>query len=234
VIRILAIVPARSGSKRLPGKNIKVLNGKPLIQWSIESALGIDVVSRVMVSTDCQYIADIALQSGAEVPFLRPKELSTDTSTSAAVIKHALDYYKDQGEMFDYVLLLQPTSPLRNKKHNEQAIALLRAKEADAIVSVCECDHPPSWSNTLPESMSMEYFIRDEIKNSRSQDLAQSYRLNGAIYLSKVRRFYEEGSLFLSSNIYAHIMDNESSVDIDHKLDFLLAEAILQYKENNV
>ena len=126
MIKILAIVPARGGSKRLPGKNIKVLNGKPLIQWTIESALGIDDISRVMVSTDSQEIADIALQSGAEVPFLRPKELATDTSSSSVVIEHALNYYKSQGEIFDYVLLLQPTSPMRNKKHNEQAIALLK------------------------------------------------------------------------------------------------------------
>jgi CMP-N-acetylneuraminic acid synthetase len=232
-MRILAIVPARSGSERLPGKNIKVINGKPLIQWSISSALGIDEISRVIVSTDCQYIADIALQSGAEVPFLRPKEFSTNESSSADVIKHALDYYKKLGEFFDYVLFLQPTSPIRNKKHNEQAIALLRDKEADAIVSVCECEHPPLWSNKLPESMSMDHFIRDEIKNSRSQDLAQFYRLNGAIYLTKTSRFYEEGSLLLSSNIYAYVMDNESSVDIDINVDFLLAEVILQYKENN-
>jgi len=232
-MKILAIVPARSGSKRLPGKNIKDLNGKPLIQWSIESALGIDEISHVMVSTDCEYIADIALRSGAQVPLLRPEKLATDTSSSSAVIKHALGYYKDQGETFDYVLLLQPTSPIRNKKHNEQAIALLRSKEADAVVSVCACEHSPLWTNTLPESMSMEYFIRDKVRGSRSQDLPQSYRLNGAIYLLKVSRFYEEDTLFLSSNIYAYLMDNESSVDIDHELDFLFAEVILKHKENN-
>jgi CMP-N-acetylneuraminic acid synthetase len=232
-MKILAIVPARSGSKRLPGKNINILNGKPLIQWSIESALGIDEISHVMVSTDCQYTADIALQSGADVPFLRPKELATDTSSSFAVIKHALDYYKDQGEVFDYILLLQPTSPIRNKKHNEQAIALLRANGADAVVSVCKCEHSPLWTNILPEDMSMDCFIRDTIKNSRSQDLPQSYRINGAIYLSKVSRFYEEGTLFLSSNIYAYLMDDKSSVDIDHELDFMVAEMILKLKENN-
>jgi len=233
MIKILAIVPARGGSKRLPGKNIKVLNGKPLIQWAIESALGIDGICRVMVSTDSQEIADIALKSGAEVPFLRPKELATDTSSSSVVIEHALDYYKEQGEFFDFVLLLQPTSPIRNKQHTEQAIALLRSRNADAIVSVCECEHSPLWTNTLPINLSMDQFIREEIKHTRSQDLPQSYRLNGAIYLSKVSRFYEENTLFLSSNIYAYVMDSESSVDIDHELDFLLAETILKYKVNN-
>ena len=135
--------------------------------------------------------------------------------------------------MFDYILLLQPTSPIRNKKHNEQAIALLRANGADAVVSVCKCEHSPLWTNILPEDMSMDCFIRDTIKNSRSQDLPQSYRINGAIYLSKVSRFYEEGTLFLSSNIYAYLMDDKSSVDIDHELDFMVAEMILKLKENN-
>ncbi|MEH6456399.1 MAG: acylneuraminate cytidylyltransferase family protein [Cocleimonas sp.] len=232
-MKILAIIPARGGSKRLPGKNIKVLNGKPLIQWTIEAALNVDLISKVMVSTDSQDIANIALQLGAEVPFLRPDDLATDTSSSSCVILHALQYYQSQDEVFDYVLLLQPTSPVRDAKHNEQAIKLLISKEADAIVSVCECEHSPLWTNTLSESMSMEQFIGDEIKNTRSQDLPLSYRLNGAIYLSKVSRFYEENTLFLSSNIFAYVMDNESSVDIDHELDFLLAETILKYKEKN-
>ncbi|CED70242.1 N-acylneuraminate cytidylyltransferase [Aliivibrio wodanis] len=232
-MKILAIIPARGGSKRLPGKNIKVLNGKPLIQWSIESALGVDNICKVMVSTDCQEIADIALESGAEVPFLRPEALATDTSSSSDVIKHALDYYRDQGEIFDFILLLQPTSPIRNAKHNVEAIELLKFKQADAIVSVCESEHSPLWANTLPDDLSMDLFIRDEIKNTRSQDLPSFYRLNGAIYLAHVERFYKEGSLFLSSNIYAYKMDNESSVDIDHELDFLLAETILKYKGQN-
>ena len=232
-MKILAIVPARGGSKRLPGKNIKILNGKPLIQWAIESALGINYITRVMVSTDSQGIADIALKSGAKVPFLRPKSISTDTSSSSEVIEHALDYYKEQGEIFDFILLLQPTSPMRNKKHIEEAIALLRSKGADAVVSVCECEHSPLWTNTLPENLSMDKFIKDEIKHTRSQDLPLSYRLNGAIYLSKVSRFYEEKTLFLSSNIYAYVMDSESSVDIDHELDFLLAETVFKYRVNN-
>ncbi|MDN3614788.1 cytidylyltransferase domain-containing protein [Vibrio gallaecicus] len=232
-MKILAIVPARGGSKRLPRKNIKVLNGKPLIQWSIESALGNKDISKVMVSTDCQEIADIALQAGAEVPFIRPDSLATDTSSSSDVVRHALDYYKEKGEVFDFVLLLQPTSPIRNAIHNEQAINLLKDKKADAVVSVCECDHSPLWSNTLPSDLAMDHFIKDEIKNTRSQDLQPYYRLNGAIYLAKVSRFYEEDSLFLSSNIYAYLMDNESSVDIDHELDFLLAETVLKYKEKH-
>jgi len=232
-MKILAIIPARGGSKRLPRKNIKVLNGKPLIQWTIESALGINEICKVMVSTDSQEIADIALKVGAEVPFIRPDNLATDVSSSSDVIKHTLDYYKEKGETFDFVLLLQPTSPIRNSKHNIEAINLLCSKQADAIVSICECEHSPLWTNTLPDDLSMGQFIKDEIKNTRSQDLPSFYRLNGAIYLTRVSRFYEENTLFLSSNIYAYTMDSESSVDIDHELDFLFAETILKYKEKN-
>jgi len=231
-MKILAIVPARGGSKRLPGKNIKRLHGKPLIQWAIESASGIAEISRVIVSTDCSEIADIAARSGAEVPFLRPEELASDTSSSTDVIKHALRHYEAQGEHFDYVLLLQPTSPIRNAQHTQGAIELLKEKQADAVVSVCECDHSPLWSNTLPDDQSMDGFIRPELKNTRSQDLPDYFRLNGAIYITKVSRFFEENSLFLSSNIYAYVMDGESSVDIDHELDFLLAETILKYKDS--
>ncbi|MGD8172519.1 cytidylyltransferase domain-containing protein [Vibrio sp. TRT 21S02] len=232
-MKILAVIPARSGSKRLPKKNIKVLNGKPLIQWSIESAINCKLISKVVVSTDCEDIANIALNSGAEVPFIRPKNLSEDSSSSIDVILHALDHYKDKGENYDFVMLLQPTSPIRSQAHNESAIELLKSKEADAVVSVCECEHSPLWANTLPESLSMDSFISDDIKNSRSQELPLFYRLNGAIYLSRVSRLYDEKSLFLSSNVYAYLMDNESSVDIDHELDFLLAETVLKYKENN-
>ncbi|MGR5287481.1 cytidylyltransferase domain-containing protein [Vibrio maritimus] len=231
-MKILAIIPARGGSKRLPGKNIKRLHGKPLIQWSIDSAQGVKDIARVIVSTDCPEIANIAVKSGSEVPFMRPEELSTDTSSSTDVIKHALEFYRSQGEHFDYVMLLQPTSPIRNTNHIQGAIELLKDKQADAVVSVCECDHSPLWSNTLPSDLSMESFIRPELKNTRSQDLPDYFRLNGAIYLTKVSRFFEENSLFLPSNIYAYVMNGESSVDIDHELDFLLAETILKYKES--
>ncbi|USD32712.1 MULTISPECIES: acylneuraminate cytidylyltransferase family protein [Vibrio] len=233
-MKILAIVPARGGSKRLPGKNIKCLHGKPLIQWAIESASDIEEISRVIVSTDSPEIAKIASQSGGEVPFMRPKELASDTSSSTDVVKHALKFYERQGEYFDYVLLLQPTSPIRNAEHVTEAIKLLQLKEADAVVSVCKSEHSPLWTNTLPDDLSMDQFITDDIKNTRSQDLPSFYRLNGAIYLSNVKRFYEESTMLLSSNIYAYKMDNECSVDIDHELDFLVAEAILKYKEKNV
>ncbi|MDF2183722.1 acylneuraminate cytidylyltransferase family protein [Grimontia hollisae] len=232
-MRILAITPARGGSKRLPGKNIKNLNGKPLIQWTIDAALAVEEITYVMVTTDCKTIAEIAKQSGADVPFIRPPELATDTSSSTDVIRHVLDFYKMQGEDFDFVLVLQPTSPVRNADDIRRAIALLKINEADAVVSVCPCEHSPLWANTLPENCSMEDFIRHEVSQLRSQDLPNYYRINGAIYLTRVSRFYQENSLFLSSNIFAYVMDNERSIDIDHELDFLIAETVLKYREPN-
>lgn len=232
-MKILAITPARGGSKRLPGKNIKNLNGKPLIQWTIDAALAVQEIARVMVTTDCEAIAEIAKQAGAEVPFIRPPELATDTSSSTDVIRHALDFYRAQDEEFDFVLLLQPTSPIRSSDDIRCAIAQLKAHTADAVVSVCPCDHSPLWANTLPDDRSMADFIRHEVSQLRSQDLPDYYRINGAIYLTRVSRFYQENSLFLSSNIFAYVMDNESSVDIDHELDFLIAETVLKYREKN-
>ncbi len=232
-MKILAITPARGGSKRLPGKNIKNLNGKPLIQWTIDAALAVQEIARVMVTTDCEAIAEIAKQAGAEVPFIRPPELATDTSSSTDVIRHALDFYRAQGEEFDFVLLLQPTSPIRSSDDIRCAIAQLKVHTADAVVSVCPCDHSPLWANTLPDDRSMADFIRHEVSQLRSQDLPDYYRINGAIYLTRVSRFYQENSLFLSSNIFAYVMDNESSVDIDHELDFLIAETVLKYREQN-
>ncbi|HAT8530573.1 acylneuraminate cytidylyltransferase family protein [Vibrio vulnificus] len=232
-MKILAITPARGGSKRLPGKNIKNLNGKPLVQWTIDAALAVQEIARVMVTTDCDEIAEIAKKAGAEVPFIRPPELATDTSSSSDVIRHALDFYRAQGEEFDFVLLLQPTSPIRSADDIRHAIEQLKAHTADAVVSVCPCDHSPLWANTLPDDRSMADFIRHEVSQLRSQDLPDYYRINGAIYLTRVSRFYQENSLFLSSNIFAYVMDNESSVDIDHELDFLIAETVLKYREQN-
>ncbi|QBJ61965.1 acylneuraminate cytidylyltransferase family protein [Pseudoalteromonas sp. DL-6] len=226
---ILAIIPARGGSKRLPGKNILPLAGKPMINWSIEAAKNVPSIARVVVSTDCETIANTAKAAGGEVPFLRPASLSSDTSSSVDVVRHTLEYFKGIGENFDYVLLLQPTSPLRTAAHIQGAIDLLATKKADSVISVCECEHSPLWTNTLDDSLSLENFIPKNVNNMRSQDLPQYYRLNGAIYLTKVEQLLHEGVLMSGSSV-AFKMDSHSSIDIDTKLDFMLAEAILRDK----
>jgi len=218
----LAIIPARGGSKRLPRKNILDLDGEPLIAYSIESAQKSKYIDKVIVSSDDNEILKISQTYGIDI-LKRPAELASDTSTSFDAIKHAIKH----SNKYDYIILLQPTSPLRNFKHIEEAIELLEEKNADAIISVCEMDHSPLWSNTLNESFSMKGFLRDEVLNKRSQDLETYYRLNGAIYICKTNKLLEEESFFLKENIFAYIMDRKSSIDIDEEIDFKIAETLL-------
>jgi len=225
------IVTARNGSKRLSKKNILPLAGKPLIAWTIETALNSKYINEVIVSTDDNEIAEISKKSGAKVPFIRPAHLATDTANSFDVVKHALDFYKKELHTeFEFLILLQPTSPLRTSSDIDNSIEILKTKKADAVVSVCKTEHSLLECNTLPADLSLNNFLTDKIKNKRLQDLPVYYRINGAIYICSVHRFLDEKTFFLSDNIYAYIMESEYSVDIDSQLDFDLANLILQRK----
>lgn len=226
--RILAIIPARSGSKGLPGKNIKDLCGKPLIAWTIEQTLGCGIVDKIVVSTDDRKIAEVAKKYGAEVPFIRPTELASDTASTIDVILHTVDWFeKNENYQPTHILLLQPTSPLRTAADIKGAIQTLKDKNARAVVSVCETDHHPWWSNTLPENDNMKDFLRPEILNKRRQDLPVFYRLNGAIYLADTDYLYKCNG-FLGPNTFAYEMPKERSIDIDSALDFKLAALLLE------
>ena len=218
----LAIIPARGGSKRLPRKNVLDLAGKPLIAWSIEAGLKSKYIDKVIVTSDDDEILGIAKQYGSET-IKRPNELASDTATSFDALKHTIN----NTNSYDYIILLQPTSPLRDFKHIDDAIELLESKKADAIVSVTQMDHSPLWSNTLPDNGNMNSFLRDDVKNSRSQDLEKYYRLNGAIYICKTDRLLGEKSFFIEDNIFAYLMDRKSSVDIDEEMDFILTECLI-------
>ena len=218
----LAIIPARGGSKRLPRKNVLDLNGKPLIAYSIEAGLDSSYIDKVVVTSDDDEILTISKKYGA-VTINRPDELASDIATTFDAIKHTVDNY----EKYDYIVLLQATSPLRDEKHIDEAIELLELKKADAVVSVCKMDHSPLWSNTLDESLSMVGFLKDEVLKKRSQDLEKYYRLNGAIYICKTEKLLEEKSFFLKENIFSYVMDRKFSVDIDEEIDFKMAEVIL-------
>ena len=217
----LAIIPARGGSKRLPRKNLLDLCGKPLIAWSIEAALKSKYISKVIVSSDDEEILNIAKEYKADF-IKRPDELASDTATTFDALNHTLENV----EKYDYVVLLQPTSPLRTEKHIDEAIELLKEKNADAIISVCEVEHSPLWSNTLDENLDMSNFLRDEVLNKRSQDLPKYYRLNGAIYICKTDKLLENKGFFLKENIYAYKMNKKHSVDIDEEIDFIIAREI--------
>lgn len=224
----IAIIPARGGSKRLTRKNVLDLAGKPIIAWTIEAALGCSFLDEVMVTTDDDEIAGVASQYGAGVPFLRPSALASDTATSLDAVKHTIGFYQSElGRRFDFVVLLQPTSPLRNAQNISEAIELLSEKNADAVISVCEVDHSPLWMNTLPPDNSMAGFIREDIKNKRSQDIGKYFRLNGAIYICRVDVLLEKGTFLPEEASYAYPMSVDNSVDIDTKHDYLFAECIL-------
>lgn len=221
----LAIIPARGGSKRLPRKNVLDLKGKPLIAYSIESGLNSKYIDNVVVTSDDDEILTVSKKYGADT-IQRPKELANDTATTFDTIKHTIE----NSEKYDYIVLLQATSPLRDEKHIDEAIELLESKNADAVVSVCEVDHSPLWLNTLDHTLSMKSFLRDEVLNTRSQDLEKYYRLNGAIYICKTEKLLEEESFLLKDNIFAYRMDRENSIDIDEEIDFEMAEFMMKKK----
>lgn len=221
----IAIIPARGGSKRLPNKNILPLAGKPLIVWTIEAALDSQLFDMVLVSTDTQAIADVSMNAGAAVPFLRPAELASDTATTNDVISHMVEWVEAQHGPVANVALLQPTSPLRDADNIKEAMALYDEREASAVISVCELDHPIQYCNHLLGDLSMNGFI-PAATNRRSQELEPYYRLNGAIYIFE-RRFVGSLSDIYSDGSFAYVMDKNDSVDIDDEHDFLFASFLL-------
>ena len=224
--KVLAVIPARGGSKRLPGKNIKLLGGKPLIAWSIEAAKCSQLVDRVVVSTDNEDIASVSRTFGADVPFIRPTALSGDHSSTDSAIIHALDSLEEE---YEIVVILQPTSPLRTAEDIDNALAMLADTGVNGVVSVCECEHPPQWSNTLPDTQLMGDFLRPSILGKRSQDLPQYYRLNGCLYTFEVEVYRQKQGTYYSDDVKAYIMPPERSVDIDTQVDFCFAESLISY-----
>ena len=222
----IAIILARSGSKGLPHKNIKELKGKPLMAYSIEVAVKSELFDTVHVSTDSPQYAEIAKKYGADAPFLRSNDTSSDSASSWDAIREVLARYAEKGEKFDNFMLLQPTSPLRTVGDIQAAFKLQKEKNALAIVSVCPIDHSPLQCNILPEDLSLANFRQNNSKGLRRQMLEQYYRFNGAIYLSKVSSFLASGDIY-QKDCYAYVMNRRNSIDIDDEVDFKIAEALL-------
>mgnify|MGYP000891443067 CR=1 FL=1 len=229
---ILGFIPARAGSKGVPGKNLRLLAGKPLILHTIETAKASGVFDYLLVSTDGIEIARVAREAGAEVPFLRPAELANDTARGIDALIHAIEWCEGQGLYYDWVMTLQPTSPLRSVDDILGACRLMIERDAQAVVSVCEVDNHPWLCNTLPEDLNMENFIRPEIFGLNRQELPVFYRLNGAIYLSQWD-FIKKMDTFYGPRTFAYIMPKSRSVDIDTEIDFLLAELLINIRINN-
>ncbi len=224
---VLALIPARAGSERLPLKNVQPLSGQPMICWTIEAAKNAQCVDSVVVSTDDRRAREIALEAGVEVPFVRPSSLAKSSSSSVDVALHALDELERNGRMYDYLLLLQPTSPLRTSSHVDRAANLMWEKGADAVISVTKSEHPEEWAKELSEGGRMDRFAGPDFAK-RSQDLPERYRVNGAIYLIRVKRLQEESSFFLRKSCFAFEMALEESIDIDTKFQFEIAQMLLE------
>lgn len=229
---VLAIIPARGGSKGLPGKNIKNLCGKPLIAWSIEAGQACPYIDEVMVTSDSEEIAAVARQFGAMVPFLRPSELSNDTATSMDVIAHVLDFYKKKlKRQFDYAVLLEPTSPLREREDVCGAIEKLLANPAaTAIVGISKTESQnPAFLVKMNESGLLVGYEDQEMKVLRRQDIGNVYFFEGSIYVSQTdtllakRTFYHEQTL-------GYEFPKWKSLEIDDMDDFVMVEALMRHK----
>ena len=224
---MLAIIPARGGSKGLPGKNIKLLNGKPLIAYTIEAAMAAKKISRIIVSTDSRQIAKVAMDYGAESPFLRPKHLATDTALSIDIYDYTLsEIEKQEAVKIEKFMVLQPTSPLRTAEDIDNAIELFNTKSADSVISYCQAHHPIKWHRYVTNEGKLKNIFEETLNNR--QEERPSYFPNGAIYI--IRRDLIKKRSYISDNSYAYIMDKKKSIDIDTIEDFEYAEFLLKNK----
>jgi CMP-N-acetylneuraminic acid synthetase len=228
---IVAIVPARKGSKRLPGKNMMPLAGRPLIDWTIKAALQSNVFTSIIVSSDDPQIISNT-EEWCVSGVLRPAGLASDTATTTDAILHALDFLNKTIVDPAAFMLLQPTSPLRTAVDICNAVDVMVKKGSDNVVSICRAEHPPSWCGTIDEDGKMTNFLRSNDVNLRSQDLSDYYRLNGAIYLAKTEVFRSRKSFF-TENCRPYVMPVSRSVDIDTKLDFQIADLLLRHQPSS-
>lgn len=232
---VLAIIPARGGSKGLPGKNIRPMCGKPLIGWSIFQGLESQYIDEVLVTTDSQEILDIAKQFGANAPFIRPKPLADDDATSIDVLLHAVDYLTKAGRVYDYLVLLEPTSPLRDVSDIDGAIELLINNElAESVVGVTKVEGAhPSFLFTIQNEL-LRPMLGMEPNGLRRQDLKDDYYyLEGSIYVSSVTALIERRG-FYHADAFPWVVDRYKAIEIDELCDFIAAEALMQAKIQGV
>lgn len=231
---VLAIIPARGGSKGLPNKNIKLMNGKPLIQWTIETALQTIEVDAVLVTTDCLEIQSVALAAGAECPFLRPDELASDTATSFDAVKHSLDFYAEQLKQdFDIIVLLEPTSPLRENTDISKMLSKLEQhyQSHDAIVSLGEVSEHPSIIKVIDHDESVVPLDEHSDSAIRRQDCTKVYFPFGVAYVVKTEVLLKEKS-FYPQRTLPYEIQRYQCYEIDDIYDFLAIENIMKYEWN--
>ena len=223
----LAIIPARSGSKGLPNKNIKPLCGKPLLAWSIEAARESKYIDEIVVSTDSKEYAEIAKCFGASVPFLRPKELSLDTTTTFEVLEHCIRFYENLGKWFDYVVLLEPTSPLREKGDIDRAIEKLVGEGADSLSSIGEVKTHPAILKTIVDNR-LQAFMPTLPKTTRRQDNTPLYFPYGVVYIAKTSSLLEEKTFYTNNCTFYEILPHQC-YEIDDVYDFLCIQTMAEH-----
>lgn len=231
--RILAIIPARGGSKGLPGKNIKELCGKPLIGWTIEHAKQSKYVDDIYISTDSSEIAAIAENYNMKVPELRPSEYANDASPSSDFIIYTIEKLKSEGKEFDYFILLEPTSPLRDVEDVDTSIEILiNAPDADSIVGICKAEdiHPAFMVKIKPNGLLEPYEAK--MKTLRRQELPDVYYFEGTIYVSKVNKFIEKKAFYHEKTL-PYIVPKWKSFEVDDVIDFTIIEAIMRLKSED-
>lgn len=232
-MKILGVITARGGSKGLHRKNVRPMLGVPLIEYTINAAIEVkSLFQRIIVSTDDIEIANVARNAGADVPFLRPEKLATDSASSVSVVKHALEFLEKEGEEdIDWVLILQPTSPLRNSRDIESIISLAKSADCDSVVSVWSVNkyHPMKMKTITDEGYITPYIV-DAREPNRRQELSPSVFLrNGALYLVRKENVMS-GDLY-GERILPYEMPPERSIDIDDEFDFMLAENLMRCRQ---
>lgn len=229
--RVIAIIPARGGSKGLPGKNVKDLCGKPLLAWSIEAGLASEYIDEVMVTTDSEQIAHVAETVGASVPFLRPPELASDTATTFDAVKHVIDYYEiSLNKRFDYIVLLEPTSPLRAQNDIDGMLERIDSLEGkyDAIVSLGEVHEHPSIMKRINNN-NIEPYCMELMMANRRQDNEIAYFPYGVAYIVKTKTLLEEKSFYPSRTMH-WLIERYQCYEIDDIYDFIAVENIMKYE----
>ena len=225
---VLGLITARGGSKGVPGKNIKVIADKPMITWTIEAAIKSTSLSRVIVSTDDKDIAQISLQSKAEVPFMRPNILAEDDSPHIDTVIHAVEWMvTNENYNADYIMLLQPTSPMRTARDIDDAISIALEKDLGCVISVCESKSHPNFTWSISEDGSLTNFLSKPKEYLRRQTLKPAYAQNGAIFLIRQDILLKEKTLY-ASTVFPYIMPQERSLEVDDSWDMYLADLIMR------
>ncbi len=232
--KVLAIIPARGGSKGLPGKNIRMVCGKPLLAWPIEEALKSKYVDKVIISTEDVGIANVASMAGAEVPFMRPMELASDTARSADVIVHALNFFTAQKKCYDYIILLEPTSPLTEASDVDAALQMLHKARnlADSIVGISPVGgtHPDFDVRLSEGGLISPYAAPDFSSLKRRQDTESIYFMEGSLYISAVDVFLAKQS-FCHERTMGYMVPRWKSFEADELMDLICIEALLARRD---